>query len=199
MPDMARNFAFAALRAGIMTRRCNSREPAAKNMLNAALTAACAKLARCSPPHAYDQGLKLSSQGRHVEAICLFEQALAAAARRYRGAVRPGQYRPRPGPGRSRPQQFFRQVLALEPGRHGGHRQSGQSAARRTASSTPPSPCWSRPWRASPHSPELHLTLGSAWREKGDNARAPMHYQAALAASPNYAPALANLADLLAR
>jgi len=48
-----------------------------------------------------------------------------------------------------------------------------------------------------PRSPELHLTLGSAWREKGDGERATSHYQAALVASPNYAPALANLADML--
>src|ERR1051325_10157076 len=40
-----------------------------------------------------------------------------------------------------------------------------------------------------PASPELHLTLGSAWREKGDFEKAVAHYRTALAASPNYAPA----------
>src|SRR5204863_4468876 len=46
-------------------------------------------------------------------------------------------------------------------------------------------------------SPELALTLGSAWREKGDAANAVRHYRNALEIQPNYAPALANLADLL--
>jgi hypothetical protein len=47
-----------------------------------------------------------------------------------------------------------------------------------------------------PESPELLLTLGSCWREKGDVRTASTHYQAAVAARPNYAPALANLADM---
>src|SRR5204863_3219070 len=49
-----------------------------------------------------------------------------------------------------------------------------------------------------PQSPELLLTLGSCWREKGDAQTASIHYQAALAVCPNYAPALANLADMRA-
>jgi hypothetical protein len=39
--------------------------------------------------------------------------------------------------------------------------------------------------------------LGSAWREEGDNEKAALCYRAALAAHPNYVPALSNLADLL--
>ena len=40
-----------------------------------------------------------------------------------------------------------------------------------------------------PASPELHLTLGSAWREAGDHdARRATIYRAALAVNPNYAP-----------
>src|SRR5581483_4933636 len=46
-------------------------------------------------------------------------------------------------------------------------------------------------------SPELHLTLGSVWREQGDYEKAADCYRAALAADPDYAPALSNLADLL--
>ncbi len=48
-----------------------------------------------------------------------------------------------------------------------------------------------------PKSHELQLTLGSAWRERGDLERAKLHYQAALVGHPDYALALANLADLL--
>jgi tetratricopeptide (TPR) repeat protein len=49
-----------------------------------------------------------------------------------------------------------------------------------------------------PQSPELLLTLGSCWREKGNFSTASRHYQAALAVRPNYGPALANLADMRA-
>ncbi len=48
-----------------------------------------------------------------------------------------------------------------------------------------------------PGAVEFHLTLGSAWREKGEAERAITHYRAALETDPNYAPALTNLADML--
>ena len=43
----------------------------------------------------------------------------------------------------------------------------------------------------------LLLTLGSAWREQGEEANAVRCYRDALAINPRYAPALANLADML--
>ncbi len=144
----------------------------------------------------YDQGLKLSSQGRHLEAISCFEAALTVQpddakvlfalgnTARALGLAGPAQ-------------QFFRQVLAQDPARIEALvnlanllRAEGQFAAAATLLE----PALAR----NPASPELNLTLGSAWREQGDNEKAALHYRAALAASPNYAPALCNLADLLA-
>lgn len=144
---------------------------------------------------AYDLGLKLSSQGRHLEAIGQYEQALAHdpadpkvlfALGNTAGALGLA------GPA----EQFFRQVLAIDPARLEATvnlanllRASGQFGAAIALLE----PALAR----APQNPELHLTLGSAWREMGDPAKAETHYMAALAARPNYAPALSNLADLL--
>lgn len=146
--------------------------------------------------HAYDRGLKLSSQGRHLEAISCFEQALAEQpddpktlfalgnTARALGLAQPAA-------------KFFRKVLALEPERIEALvnlanllRTQGQFDAARALLE----PALAR----APQSPELLLTLGSTWRESGDNARAGEYYRAALAVNPNYPPALSNLADLLA-
>ena len=145
---------------------------------------------------AYAQGLKLSSQGRHAEAICQFEQALALSPDEPKILFALGNTASQlglAGPA----EQFFRRVLALDPGRLEAIvnlanllREAGQYDAAIALLM----PALSR----QPESPELHLTLGSAWREKGDFSRASAHYEAALAASPNYAPALANLADMRA-
>ncbi|HEU0095748.1 MAG TPA: tetratricopeptide repeat protein [Rhizomicrobium sp.] len=144
---------------------------------------------------AYAEGLKLSSQGRHVEAIARFEQALA---------VRPDDARVLFALGNTAhvlgltgpAEQFFRQVLTLEPGRKEALvnlanllRASGQFDAAIALLE----PALAR----EPGAVEFHLTIGSAWREKGEDARAIRHYRAALETDPNYAPALANLADML--
>jgi tetratricopeptide (TPR) repeat protein len=144
---------------------------------------------------AYAEGLKLSSQGRHVEAIARFEQALA---------VRPDDARVLFALGNTAhvlglagpAEQFFRQVLTIEPGRKEALvnlanllRASGQFDAAIALLE----PALAR----EPGAVEFHLTLGSAWREKGEETRAISHYRAALDADPNYAPALANLADML--
>ena len=144
----------------------------------------------------YERGLKLSSQGRHLEAIECFEQALA---------VQPGDSKvlfalgnTAHALGMAKPaESFFRQVLAQDPQRLEALvnlanllRGEGQFAA----ASALLEPALAR----SPQSPELHLTLGSVRREQGDNEGAKHCYRAALAARPNYAPALSNLADLLA-
>jgi tetratricopeptide (TPR) repeat protein len=144
---------------------------------------------------AYAEGLKLSSQGRHVEAIARFEQALA---------VRPDDARVLFALGNTAhvlglagpAEQFFRQVLTIEPGRREALvnlanllRASGQFDAAIALME----PALAR----EPGAVEFHLTLGSAWREKGEDARAIAHYRAALETDPNYPPALANLADML--
>jgi Flp pilus assembly protein TadD len=144
---------------------------------------------------AYAEGLKLSSQGRHVEAIASFEQALA---------VRPDDARVLFALGNTAhilglsgpAEQFFRQVLTIEPGRKEALvnlanllRASGQFDAAIALLE----PALAR----EPDAVEFHLTLGSAWREKGEDSQAIAHYRAALACDPNYAPALANLADML--
>ena len=144
----------------------------------------------------YERGLKLSSQGRHLEAIECFERALA---------VQPGDSKvlfalgnTAHALGMAKPaESFFRQVLAQEPQRLEALvnlanllRSEGQFAAATALLE----PALAR----SPQSPELHLTLGSVLREQGDNEGAKHCYRAALADRPHYVPALSNLADLLA-
>jgi tetratricopeptide (TPR) repeat protein len=142
---------------------------------------------------AYQAGLKLSAAGRHTEAIAQYEAALAARpddAKVLFALGNTAQLLGLTAPA----EQFFRKVLALEPGRIEALvnlanllRAGGQFEAA-IALLEP---------AASYGGPELLLTLGSAWREKGDAAIAKAHYQAALAARPDYAPAMANLAEML--
>jgi tetratricopeptide (TPR) repeat protein len=144
---------------------------------------------------AYEQGLKLSSEGRHLEAIGCFETALAEAPQSPKILFALGNTANAlgmPGPA----ELFFRQVLALEPQRIEALvnlanllRAGGQFDAAIALLE----PALAR----APQSPELALTLGSAFREKGDEANAVRCTRAALAASPDYVPALVNLADLL--
>ena len=144
---------------------------------------------------AYQSGLKLSSQGRHAEAIAQYEQALAAKPGDTKVLFALGNTAQVLGMGDAA-QTFSRQVLALEPARLEALinlanllRGSGQFDSAIALLE----PALAR----EPQSPELHLTLGSARREKGEDEAAIFHYRAALAANPNYAPALANLADML--
>jgi Flp pilus assembly protein TadD len=144
---------------------------------------------------AYDQGLKLSSQGRHLEAISCFEKALAERPDDVRTLFALGNTAR--ALGLAQPAvEFFRKVLAQEPERLEALvnlanllRAQGQFDAARALLE----PALSR----NPQSPELLLTLGSTWRESGDNARAAEFYHAALAVNPHYPAALSNLADLL--
>ncbi len=146
-------------------------------------------------PRAYDQGLKLSSQGRHLEAISCFEQALAERPDDIRTLFALGNTARALGLAQPAAE-FFRKVLALEPERLEALvnlanllRAEGQFEAARALLE----PALAR----NPQSPELLLTLGSAWREAGDRARAMEFTRAALAVSPRYPAALSNLADLL--
>ena len=147
------------------------------------------------PSTAYATGLKLSSEGRHLEAIGQYEQALAQDPQDTRVLFALGNTAGALGMA-GPAEQFFRQVLAIDPLRLEAMvnlanlmRANGQFAAAIALL---------EPALAQvPQSPEINLTLGSAFREMGDNGRAESHYRAALAARPNYAPALSNLADLL--
>jgi len=144
---------------------------------------------------AYAQGLKLSSEGRHVEAIAQFEQALAAQPDDTRVLFALGNTAQTLGL-TDAASQFFQRVLALDPARLEATvnlanllRAQGQFEAAIALVAPALARC--------PDSPELHLTLGSAWREAGDHDKAVAAYRAALAMRPGYAAALANLADML--
>ena len=145
---------------------------------------------------AYAQGLKLSSQRRHAEAIAQFEAALVQDPNDAKVLFALGNTASQlglAGPA----EQFFRRVLALEPARLEALVNLAnllRAAGQQDAAIALLDPALAR----EPNSPELHLTLGSAWREKGDFQTAASHYQSALAARPNYGPALANLADMRA-
>lgn len=144
---------------------------------------------------AYATGLKLSSQGRHVEAIAQFEQALSVQPDDTRVLFALGNTAQILGLSDAA-QQFFRRVLSIEPARLEATvnlanllRGTGQFDAAIALLQPALARC--------PDSPELILTLGSCFREKGEDEAAIQHYRAALAINPHYAPALANLADML--
>ncbi len=144
---------------------------------------------------AYATGLKLSSQGRHVEAIAQFERALSVQPDDTRVLFALGNTAQVLGLSDAA-QQFFRRVLSIEPARLEATvnlanllRGTGQFDAAIALLQPALARC--------PDSPELLLTLGSCFREKGEDEAAIAHYRAALAIYPRYAPAMANLADML--
>jgi len=147
------------------------------------------------PAGAYENGLRLSGQGRHVEAIEHYERALAAHPDDSRVLFALGNTAR--ALGMTKPaEEFFRRVLAQDPGRLEALvslanllRGQGQLPAAETLLA----PALAR----TPEAPELWLTLGSTYREMGDRTRAAEHYREALARRPDYVPALVNLADLL--
>ncbi len=140
----------------------------------------------------YDQGLTLSAQGKHLEAIERFEMALASDPANPRILFALGHTAGAlgmPGPA----ELFYRRVLEIEPGRiealvNLANLLRGTSQFDAAIALLEP---------AIDAAPEAALTLGSAYREKGDVANAVRCYRAALAAHPGYAPAMVNLADLL--
>jgi tetratricopeptide (TPR) repeat protein len=144
---------------------------------------------------AYQSGLKLSSQGRHGEAIAQFEQALALEPDDPKVLFALGNTACQMGQA-GVAEQFYRRVLSQDPCRIEAIvnlsnllRVGGQFDAAIALLM----PAVAR----DPKNPELQLTLGSTWRERGDLEQAKFHYQAALTVCPDYALALANLADLL--
>jgi tetratricopeptide (TPR) repeat protein len=147
-------------------------------------------------PDSYAQGLKLSGEGRHAEAIEHYERALAVKPDDARVLFALGNTARTLGMSNAA-EELFRRVLVQDPARLEAivnlanllrSRGQGEAAAAILA------PALAR----SPDSPELWLTLGSTYREMGDWARAAEHYRAALTKKPDYVPALVNLADLIA-
>ncbi len=150
---------------------------------------------RAMPCATYQMGLKLSSQGRHLEAIGQYEQALAQNPQDVRVLFALGNTAGALGMDKAA-EQFFRQVLAVDPDCL--EAMVNLANLMRMSGEFDGAIALLKPALARhPQSPELNLTLGSAWREMGDHAKAETYYLAALAARPDYAPALSNLADLL--
>ncbi len=145
---------------------------------------------------AYERGLALSGEGRHVEAIAQFEAALNVQPDDTRVLFALGstaQALGLAGPAA----EFYRRVLAKEPTRLEATvnlanllRSQGQFQAALSILA----PALVR----NADAPELWLTIGSTWREMGDAGQAEAHYREALARAAGFAPALSNLADLLA-
>lgn len=144
----------------------------------------------------YARGLKLAAQGRHVEAIEAFEQALARKPDDTRTLFALGNTARALGMAEAA-EQFYNRVLAIEPGRLEAlvnlanlMRADGRFAAAEALLAPA--------LAADPQAPELWLTLGSVYRETGETARARDHYRQAIVLKPDYAAALVNLADILA-
>ncbi|MGD0190974.1 MAG: tetratricopeptide repeat protein [Rhizomicrobium sp.] len=145
---------------------------------------------------AYEQGLALSAQSRHADAIGAYERALAEKPDDIRVLFALGNTASSLGMPRAA-EEFFRRVLALEPDRLEALvnlanvlRAQGQlDAAKRLIE-----PALER----APDAPDLLLTLGSVHREMGDRVQAKAFYREALNRDANHAAAQGNLADLLA-
>lgn len=144
---------------------------------------------------AYEHGLKLSSQGRHLEAIEQYERALSESPNDVHVLFALGNTA-RALDMAQPAEEFYRRVLAQDPHRLEAlinlanlMRQQGQFPAAEALLA----PALVR----DPESAEIWLTLGSTFREMGDYDRAAAHYRQALALRPDYVAALANLADLL--
>src|SRR6202000_175158 len=157
---------ICGVKAGLMTgMKCAAIRQ--QNTLNATLRRGGKTDRMHAAAHAYDRGLKLSSQGRHLEAISCFEQALSDQPNDIRTLFALGNT-PR-ALGLVQPAaEFFRKVLAQEPERIEALvnlanllRTQGQFEAARALLE----PALAR----DPQNPDLLLTLGSAWRETGEN------------------------------
>ncbi len=144
----------------------------------------------------YEAGLSLAAQGRHADAISRFEEALKRAPNDGRVLFALGNTARAIGHGAAA-EKFFRQVLAADPDRTEALVNLGnllREAGRCGDAIALLKPAVER----MPQSAELWLTIGSACRELGDTERAAIFYRQALDLERDYAPALGNLADLLA-
>ena len=145
-------------------------------------------------PDPYEQGLKASAGGHHLEAISCFEQALAGRPDDTRVLFALGNTARALGLVEAA-QSFYGRVLELEPGRIEAVVNLAnlmRSNAQYPAAEALLMPALAR----NPESPELLMTMGSVARETGRNAEAERHYRKALDIRPDYASAMANLADM---
>jgi tetratricopeptide (TPR) repeat protein len=144
----------------------------------------------------YGAGLKLAQNGRHAEAIALFERALVSRPDDARVLFALGNTAQAVGH-RDAAESFFRRVLAQDPDRlealvNLGNLLRGSNRTVDVIALLKPA------LERNPAEPSLWLTLGSALNEAGDAKTAETFYREALRLSPGYGPALGNLADLLA-
>ena len=148
------------------------------------------------PLTAYQNGLKLAESGRHSEAIAAFEMALAqkpddlgvlyALAGTARSLGLPAVAR-----------SFYAKVLAIEPGRI----EAVNGLAQLLCDTNEPEEAIAllQPWVGHHNScAELKVTMGIALRQLNRIDDAEMLFREALALTPDFAPALGNLADCLA-
>jgi hypothetical protein len=91
---------------------------------------------------------------------------------------------------------FYRRVLALDPARL--EATVNLSNMLRSEGNFSAAEAVLLPALAREEAPELLLSLGTVYREQGDDVRAEWHYREALAQRADFVPALANLADLIA-
>ncbi|MGA9794844.1 MAG: tetratricopeptide repeat protein [Rhizomicrobium sp.] len=143
---------------------------------------------------AYKDGLRLSAEGRHAEAIDRLQLALSQRpddARVLFALGNTARALGMAGPA----EQFYRMVLALAPAQLEALinlanllRANGDPASAVALLE----PALER----APDSHEIVMTLGSAYREMGRRDEAEAHYREALARRPDYAQALVNLGDL---
>lgn len=169
-------------------------------MLNAVLTARAAQSVSMSaiPQRSdpYAEGLALSGQGRHVEAISQFEAALQRKPDDCKVLFALGNTARAIGMADAA-ETFYGRVLALEPARI--EALVNLANLLRSRGSFAAAEALLRPALArDPNVPELWLTLGSVLRETDRNAEAEEHYREALRLRPDYAAALGNIADMRA-
>ncbi|HWA04237.1 MAG TPA: tetratricopeptide repeat-containing glycosyltransferase family protein [Rhizomicrobium sp.] len=144
----------------------------------------------------YEEGLRLSAMGRHALAIECFEQALTRAPDDPRVLFALGNTARALGMDRPA-ESFYRKVLEREPGRLEAIVNLAnllRAQGRFDSAEALLVPALARNSACA----ELWLTLGSVYRETGNRVRAIAHYRQALLFRPDYAPALGNLADLVA-
>jgi len=144
----------------------------------------------------YEKGQALSASGRHGEAIAEYERALAARPNDPRVLFALGNTARALGLSAAA-EEFFGRVLALEPQRLEALVNLAnllRARGQKDAAIALLEPALAR----MPDAPELWLTLGSAHRESGHSELAETNFREALSRRPDYAPALGNLADILA-
>ena len=143
----------------------------------------------------YENGMRLSASGRHAEAIERFESALSERPDDPRVLFALGNTAR--ALGLNRPAEtFYRRVLAADPARL--EATVNLANLLRTEGNFEAAEAILLPALARETAPELLLTLGSVYREQGDDSRAERHYRAALERRKDFVPALGNLADLIA-